>query len=440
MTGEPPCFIGIDIGTSGCRAIAIDGAGRQIASSRAPWPLLRPDDDRRLGDARVWWQTVRETLLPALFERLRGYRPFAIAVDGTSATILLTDTEGHPLTPALMYDQPASPAAVTRVDRVAPATSPANGPTAALPKLLDLLEDWNGDGTPCCLHQADWIVACLTGRVGASDVNNCLKLGVDAVTGDWPDWVLGLVGTACRLPEAHLPGTVVAPMKDSLRAAFGIDDPVGVVAGTTDSIAAFIATGARSTGDAVTSLGSTMVLKIVGERPVDAPRYGVYSHPFDDHWLIGGASNCGAAILAHHFTPDEIEALSRRIDPDTDSGLDYYPLCGTGERFPHADPKRRPRLSPRPDSDRRFLHGLLDGLARVEAEGYSRLQELGAPRPSRILTAGGGAANPCWRAIRQRRLGLPVVEAEHTEAAYGSALLARRPWQANEGNGDRCDS
>jgi len=52
-------------------------------------------------------------------------------------------------------------------------------------------------------------------------------------------------------------------------------------------------------------------------------------------WLAGGASNSGGAALLAHFTPDRMAELSPRIDPETDTGLDYYPLPAPGERFPH---------------------------------------------------------------------------------------------------------
>ncbi|OYW24422.1 MAG: carbohydrate kinase, partial [Hydrogenophilales bacterium 12-63-5] len=75
--------------------------------------------------------------------------------------------------------------------------------------------------------------------------------------------------------------------------------------------------------------------------------------------------------------------------------------------------------------DAEFLHGLLESIGRIEAQGYGLLAELGASALRRVETAGGGAQNPAWTHIRQRLLGVTVSRAAHTEAAYGSALLAR---------------
>ena len=69
-------------------------------------------------------------------------------------------------------------------------------------------------------------------------------------------------------------------------------------------------------------------------------------------------------------------------------------------------------------------------MAAIEAEGYRALTELGASPLKKVFTAGGGSANPAWRTIRERWLGVPVIVAEHSEASYGAALLARRALQS----------
>jgi sugar (pentulose or hexulose) kinase len=140
-------------------------------------------------------------------------------------------------------------------------------------------------------------------------------------------------------------------------------------------------------------------------------------------WLAGGASNAGAGVLSHYFSDAQLDSLSAQIDPLQFCPLDYYPLTRIGERFPVNDALLAPRLVPRPDSDVEFLHGLLQGLARIEAAGYARLAGLGAPPLKRVVTNGGGAQNLAWKIMRERLLGVPVSTAAHSEAAYGSALL-----------------
>ncbi|KAF2618602.1 hypothetical protein F2Q68_00042126 [Brassica cretica] len=221
-----------------------------------------------------------------------------------------------------------------------------------------------------------------------------------------------------------------------------------VCTGTTDSIAAFLAARATEPGKAVTSLGSTLAIKLLSTKRVDDARYGVYSHRLDDKWLVGGASNTGGAILRQLFSDEQLERLSREINPTVASTLDYYPLKSSGERFPIADPNLAPRLLPRPSSDVEYLHGILESIARIECihfslpapkvsviqvawvydalqgKGYKLLKEMGATEAEEVLTAGGGAKNDKWIKIRERVLGLPVSKAVHTEASYGASLLA----------------
>jgi sugar (pentulose or hexulose) kinase len=309
---------------------------------------------------------------------------------------------------------------------VAPITSPARGAVSSLAKLLWLRSRVAALPVIYGLHQADWIVGRLTGRFGVSDWNNCLKLGYDPEREDWPDWIGKLDLGPIRLPRVEAPGTVVGALRPESAAITGLPESTLVVLGTTDSTAAVLATGVAEIGDAVTCLGSSLVLKILSNAAIAAPEYGVYSHRFGELWLVGGASNTGGAVLKQYFDDNQIAHLTRRLRPDQPTGLDYYPLPAPGERFPINDPRMPPRLEPRPADDLRFFQGLLEGIAQIEAAGYRLLAKLGAPAPVRVVSTGGGAQNPGWTMIRGRRLGVPVTPAETQEAAYGSALLALR--------------
>ena len=89
------------------------------------------------------------------------------------------------------------------------------------------------------------------------------------------------------------------------------------------------------------------------------------------------------------------------------------------------DPFLMPILEPRPVSDALFLQGLLEGLAEIEAQGWITLTALGAKPPKRLISIGGGARNPQWRRIRERRLGIPVVSCRQQPAAgVGRLALA----------------
>lgn len=424
MTGDGVC-IGIDLGTSGCRAIAIDADACVLQTARRDLPAsLEPGPGKREQDPAAWWSAVRGVLgdLDAATRR----RVCAVAVDGTSGSLLLCDRHGRPLTPALMYDDRRATRQAQRVAAGAPGDRPVHGPGSALARCLYLLETIDQRQVAHVLHQADWINGRLTGRYGVADENNVLKLGYDPVSRTWPDWLADLDLPAGLLPDVRPVGAPLGRIDPASAQALGLPVATRVVAGTTDSNAAAIAAGIERTGEAVTSLGSTLVLKVLAERPVNASRYGVYSHRIGDRWLVGGASNSGGRVLRQYFSDRQLRQLSARIDARHPSGLAYYPLPAPGERFPHADPQWPPRLTPRPADDVLFLQGLLEGIAEIEASGYRRLAELGAPYPTRVFSSGGGAGNAVWQAIRADRLGVPVMPALHTEAAYGAALVALR--------------
>ena len=424
MPASGPYAIGLDLGTSGCRAVAVDALGFKLASARVGLPEpSNPQQGWVEQDPQLWWEATVE-VLRRLAAALPGREAEAICVDGTSGTLLLAAPDGTPRGPALMYSDRRAVEESVEIDAVATPDSPARGPTSSLAKLLRLARASAAEGQSLALHQADWIGGRLCGGCGWSDWNNALKLGYDAQRLAWPDWVYGLVPKGILLPRVVAPGHPVGTLSAALAAEVGLSPRTLVVAGTTDSTAAAIAAGVSRPGDAVTSLGSTLVLKIVSERPVASSAHGVYSHRFGDLWLAGGASNTGGAVLRQYFGAEEVVALSARIDPEIPSGLDYYPLPSVGERFPRQDPALAPKLDPRPTDRQRFLQGILEGIAAIEAEGYRLLAVLGAPAPTRVIGIGGGAANPVWIRLRERALGIPVLVAPEQDAAYGAARLA----------------
>jgi D-ribulokinase len=410
-----PLALGIDMGTSGVRAAVVNPQRHLLWEYRASYPNHPAPEN---------WRRALFALLAIIPPELRG-RIGRIAIDGTSATTLLCDAAGNLLAPPRLYNHPC-PEALGALVALAPGQSPVLSATSSLAKLLGWYQTLPGKTwrqATYLLHQADWLSAQLHGQWGLSDYHNSLKLGYDVGALRYPDWMQGQPWSGL-LPRVVAPGTVLGPVTAAVVQGVGLAPRCQVVAGTTDSIAAFLASGASTPGDGVTSLGSTLVIKLLSDHRLDAPEYGIYSHRLGDNWLVGGASNSGGAALASFFDRAELAALSDRIDPLVPPDLDYYPLVSPGERFPINDPALLPRLTPRPADDVAFLHGLLLGIGRIEQRGYSLLAELGATPLRQIYTAGGGAANETWRQVRAQLMPVPIKNAASTEAAVGSAYLA----------------
>ena len=369
----------------------------------------------------VWWQAAKHAVKKAL-DQVAVSHVRTLSVDGTSGTMLALADNLEPLGDGLMYnDATTDTRLLARIEATAPPESAARGANSALARAIALTER----EPTHIVHQADWIAAQFSGQL-VSDENNALKTGYDLIARTWPGWIADCGFDAVLLPPVVEPGSAVGRVSDSARKTFGLAPDTLVVAGTTDGCASFVATGADRPGDGVTALGTTMTIKLLSDRPIFAPKYGIYSHRILGQWLAGGASNTGGKVLLKYFDPDALQRLSEKIDPETDSPFDYYPLTDPGERFPIADPALPPRLTPRPEDDAEFLKGVFDGIARVEALAYARLQELGAPALGAVRTVGGGARNTVWARLRERRLGVPMIGAASAEASYGTALLARR--------------
>jgi D-ribulokinase len=417
-------FLGIDFGTSGARLIAIDN-DRNIC-----WSDSTSYGAQTASQNTVQWSMALFGLLEKMPIDLKKQLT-SIALDGTSGTVLLCDHLGQPLADPLMYNDDRAKSVLERVRSIAPVGDATISATSGLAKFYWYAQQPYFAAGRYLLHQADWLAWLLHGQLGYSDYHNALKLGYDPVNLEYPQW-LQAIPEFHLLPQILVPGKVVGQILPAIATQYQINSECLVCAGTTDSIAAFAAAGAHQPGQAVTSLGSTLVLKLLSSQPVQNVSHGVYSHRWGDLWLAGGASNTGGAVLRQFFNNAELQNLSEQIDPQIISELDYYPLLKPGERFPINDPNLLPRLEPRPNRDQDFLLGMLTGIARIEAQGYQLLQELGADRLTQIYTAGGGAQNSTWQTIRKNLIGVPISPASQQEAAYGAALLA-----LNGGFGDR---
>jgi xylulokinase len=384
-------YLGLDFGTSGARAVIIDNTATTLWTQHTTYSQF--DHPLSWRDALFW---LINAIPPALRSGLS-----AIAIDGTSGTVLLADDAFQLVSPVLMYNHHLAGQPLTKLAQLTQ--------HALTPRYL--------------MHQVDYLNAQLTGTAGVTDYHNALKSGYDVQQMEWP---ATLAPYADLLPNVVAPGALLGKLQRRIARHYNLNPNCRIHAGTTDSIAAFIATGAAQTGVGVTSLGSTLVLKLLSQQYINAPEYGVYSHKYGNLWLVGGASNSGGAVLRQYFTDNELRDLSAQIDLAHPSPCHYYPLPCAGERFPTADTNYPPRMEPRPEHDVDFLYGLLTGIARIEQQGYAKLVTLGADKVTQVITAGGGSHNPTWQTIRHQQMQIPTSSATHTDAAFGSALLAKR--------------
>lgn len=425
---ESNLYLGIDVGTSGVRTAVIDKNGAVHGSAATSMAAPIRIDDRPCQDANIWWQAATDCLSKQAEQLKAGGRHMrdiaAISVDGTSGTLLLADNDLTPVTHGYMYNSGDFIEEANTIAAVAPKNSITRGPGSGLARLLFLQKQTANGVAAHALHQADWIAAKLMNRAGFSDETNVLKMGFDVMQRQWPDWFATCGVRFDLLPQVKPVGDRLGVVGRQSASDFGFNNGTQIIAGTTDSNAAFLASGASKIGDGVTSLGTTLAIKLLSEAPVTDPSRGIYSHRIKDMWLPGGASNTGGGVLLDFFTAQQMQDMEQQLNPGNPTRLNFYPLSQPGERFPVSDSNFPPQLTPRPDSDVTFFQGLLEGIAEIEKVGYAALEELGAGKLRKVYTAGGGARNSAWTQIRATKLDVPIADAQSSDAAVGAARIA----------------
>ncbi len=399
--------MGIDFGSSGVRLALINMLGEQVHLSKVAYKIgLTSVQD---------WQCSCKYLIRNLPAELRA-KVIAIAVDGTSGTLLACNRFGVPSQDALPYFLDC-PEQASKIKALVLNGETAASSSGSLARALRLIEK---HGPNILLrHQADWITGWLLSDWRWGEEGNNLRLGWNLIKRSWPETYSNLLWFEA-LPDVVPSGSILSNISPEQAKTLDLPKEVLIISGTTDSNAAVL--GAKpSREEGVTVLGSTIVLK----RYVDAPLkgLGITNHRLGNKWICGGASNAGGTLLRKIFSDSQLTELSKQINPEVDTGLLFTPLPSKGERFPFHDPEMQPVIEPRPISDSLYLHGLLEGLARIEAQGWRKLSDLGVPYPTKILTIGGGAKNPQWRRIRERKLEIPVLSCR-ANPAEGVAHLA----------------
>ena len=427
-------FLGLDLGTSGIRTSVINENGKLISGAQILINEPIKKGLRKTQDPLTWWSLVKD-LIKLQSEKLESINNnpkdiLSISIDGTSGTILLVDKNLTPMTDAEMYSSSGFNKQSKLIKKYCPINHITSNNSSSLAKLLFLKED-NQNNDFQVLHQADWIASKLRAGGFYSDDNNSLKLGFDLSTNSWPSWITDSLVDKATLPEVFRPGEITGNLNSEIAKELNLSDKCLIISGTTDSIASFLAHEVKEEGEAVTSLGSTLAIKLFSKKPIYNSKYGIYSHRILDKWLVGGASNTGGQVLRKFFTDSQLKDLEKEIDLSTKSELSYYPLIEPGERFPIYDPELKPNLSPRPKDNAKFLYGILEGISVIEKRCFSLLESLGSSKLNKVYTSGGGAESEVWRFIREQNLCVPVTNSPNKSASIGSANLALIGYNSN---------
>jgi sugar (pentulose or hexulose) kinase len=422
-------WLGFDVGTQSIRAMAVSETGHVLGQSSQPLTSRR-DGPKHEQDPEHWWRAT-VAACRSLVADLPAHLIRALAVDGTSGTIVLIDRSGNPLTPGIMYDDARATGEAQHADEAGAPLWAALGyrmqPTWALPKLLWLRREYQNVISHARLaHQADFINRRLAGCEVASDTSNALKTGYDVIRERWPlDVLEALDVPEYLLPQVVRPGTIIGAVCAEAAVQTGIPAGTPIVVGMTDGCAAQISAGALQVGSWNSVLGTTLVLKGVSDSLIRDTAGVVYSHRLPEgKWLPGGASNTGAAVLAQRFPGKDLDALSALAAQREPVTIIAYPLVSRGERFPFVAPDAEGFVLGDIANDIDLFAALLQGVSFIERLCFEYLELLGAPVGGDVSLTGGGARNRHWRQLRADVLGRSVRLPENTEPAFGMAVLA----------------
>jgi xylulokinase len=437
MIVDAPLFLGIDLGTSGVRAMAVAEDGRVAADASVPLAsgIVTGAAGCHEQSPLVWWQAVCQTLALLVKDLRAGGIPpqrlAAVAVDGTSGTLVALDGSGNPLRPALMYNDSRATAEADLLNVVAADFCRKLGyrfqASFALAKIL-WLQAHEPDvfrSAAWFVHQADYVQGRLTGVPGVSDYSNALKTGYDLLEECWPAWIDARGPLSQRLPRVVAVGGRVGEISTAVADEIGLPRGLAVVAGATDGTAAFVASGVHRPGDYNTTLGTTLVFKGASRQICSHPDGLIYCHKLPDGlWLPGAASNTGGEWIAHDFADADLQALDAAAAVRLPTECLAYPLARTGERFPFRSATAQGFWLPEPDErSARYAAGL-QGVALLERLCYDVLDGATGGRGGEVYSTGGGSRSDVWMQCRADVTGRVIHRPQCGESAFGAAVLA----------------
>jgi xylulokinase len=403
--------LGIDIGTTGAKGVALSADGRVLASATESYPLSTPQPGWSEQDPELWW-TAAQRLLDVLPDG-------PVGLSGQMHGLVVLDEHGEVLRPAILWNDQRTAAECLEIERRVglehlielTGNRALTGFTA--PKLLWLRthEPETYERIRHILLPKDYVRYRLTGEltIDAADASGTLLF--DVARRRWSDEVCDALEIPLEwLPTAH-ESTEVATAGDQAAAALGVGivEPgrISVVLGT-----------------------SGVVFAVLPEYAPDAEaRVHVFCHAVPATWHAMGVMLSAAGSLA--WFRDVVDAEYGALDEEASrwppgvEGLLFAPYLA-GERTPHADPLARGAftgLSVRHDRGA-LARAVLEGVAFGLRDSLELLRALGV-RADVARVSGGGARSELWLKIVASVLQLPLERTESEEgSAYGAALLA----------------
>ncbi len=447
-------YLGIDVGTSGTKTLAIREDGHILASSTVEYPLYSPKPGWSEQNPEDWWQATQEGVAAVLKTgRIKPKEVKGIGLSGQMHGSVFLDKSHQVIRPALLWNDQRTAVECEEIEQRAGGrkaliklvANPAlTGFTA--PKILWLRnhEPRHFDRTVQVLLPKDFVRHRMTGEFATevSDASGTLLL--DVRKRRWSKILLGLLDLdASLLPKVYESEEVSGTLSASGAAALGLPAGVPVVGGGGDQAASAVGNGIVRKGILSATMGTSgVVFAHSDEVQIDPEgRVHTFCHAVRDKWhIMGVVLSAGgslqwyrnqlgqaevAAADAMGIDPYELITAQAAQAPPGSEGLFFLPYL-TGERTPHADPYARAAwigLSLR-HGKRHMARSVMEGATYAMRDCLEIIQGIKIP-VKEIRLSGGGARSEFWRQLQADIYGQKVVTINAAEGpAYGVALLA----------------
>jgi len=439
-----PLYLGIDVSTTGAKALLIDGTGAVVSSATTALPLSTPRPLWSEQDPHDWWEGVVASIRRALAEAgATGEDVRAVGLTGQMHGLTLLDERGEVLRPAILWNDQRTGAQCDEIHaRVGKARFIQITGNVALtgftaPKIL-----WVREHEPDVYARArqillpkDYIRYRLTGTYGTDKAGAAGTVLFNLKARDWsPEVLEALEIPAEWLPPTHEGPEVTSTIDQATAELTGLKAGTPVVGGGGDQAAGAVGVGAVEPGIVSLALGTSGVVFASTGAPFIEPegRLHAFCHAVPDTWhLMGVMLSAAGSLQWYHdtLTPDlsfdDLTAPAAGV-PAGAEGLLFLPYL-TGERTPYPDPLARAGFvgltlrHGQPHMTRAVLEGVAFGLR----DSMELMKQAGLGDIRQVRISGGGAKSALWRQILADVLGSELVTINTTEgAAYGAAVLA----------------
>lgn len=435
--------LGVDLGTSGVKVVALDAARRTIASATRSYPLLTPQPGWTEQRPQDWAAAALDALAEvAGLLRAGGHIPAALGLSGQMHGAVFLDSAGDVLRPAPLWNDQRTGAQVGQIEARIPRADliARTGNRAVtgfqLPKVLWLRHEEPQAFARLAhvLLPKDYLGYVLTGELATepSDASGVGALNLARL--DWDADILGALDLSPTLFPGVRPSTKrVGTLRPGLAERTGLPAGLPVVAGGGDNAAAGIALGLSAARPEVgsLSLGTSGVLFAPLPQPTPDPegRVHLFAHADGGYHLLGVTLACAGAlqwVQDRLFPEADLGTLLREAQavPASEEGVLFLPFLA-GERSPHMDPDLRAAWLGLSLAHGRghLVRAVLEGTAFALADTHDVMRERVALRS--VLATGGGARSDLWLGLMADALGLGVFRSGSTAgAAEGAAVLA----------------